>query len=94
MFTNQIEKFPDFGRQGIPDAKPDLTNSIPEIYPVEGQPPQVSVYVRSACETYTNFVPPPLAGLGLDVHALEWRAYWKVKHDRILGGSTKLLVVG
>ncbi|KAF2825980.1 beta-lactamase/transpeptidase-like protein [Ophiobolus disseminans] len=40
MFTNQIEKFPDFGRQGIPDAKPDLTNPLPEIYPVEGQPPQ------------------------------------------------------
>ncbi|KAH8725842.1 beta-lactamase/transpeptidase-like protein [Phaeosphaeriaceae sp. PMI808] len=40
MFTNQIEKFPDFGRQGIPDAKPDQTNPIPEIYPVDGNPPQ------------------------------------------------------
>jgi CubicO group peptidase (beta-lactamase class C family) len=40
MFTNQIEKFPDFGRQGIPDAKPDLTNPLPEIYPVEGNAPQ------------------------------------------------------
>ena len=40
MFTNQIEKFPDFGRQGIPDAKPDLTNPLPEIYPVEGNPAQ------------------------------------------------------
>ncbi|KAL6709166.1 hypothetical protein ACN47E_001982 [Coniothyrium glycines] len=40
MFTNQIEQFPDFGRQGIPDAKPDLTNPLPEIYPVEGNPPQ------------------------------------------------------
>ncbi|KAF2031140.1 beta-lactamase/transpeptidase-like protein [Setomelanomma holmii] len=40
MFTNQIEQFPEFGRQGIPDAKPDLTNQLPEIYPVEGNPPQ------------------------------------------------------
>lgn len=40
MFTNQIDKFPDFARQGIPAAKPDLTNPLPEIYPVEGNPPQ------------------------------------------------------
>ena len=40
MFTNQISQFPDFGRQGIPAAKPDLTNAIPDIYPVEGKPPQ------------------------------------------------------
>ena len=36
MFTNQVETFPDFARQGIPDAKPDLTNVIPEIYPSTG----------------------------------------------------------
>lgn len=40
MFTNQVERFPDFARQGIPAAKPDLTNAVPEIYPVEGNPPQ------------------------------------------------------
>ncbi|KAF1941481.1 beta-lactamase/transpeptidase-like protein [Clathrospora elynae] len=40
MFTNQIERFPDFGRQPFPDAKPDLTNTISELYPVEGKPPQ------------------------------------------------------
>ena len=40
MFKNQIPEFPNFGRQGIPDAKPDLTNPIPEIYPVSGNPPQ------------------------------------------------------
>ncbi|KAI8932072.1 hypothetical protein NX059_010960 [Plenodomus lindquistii] len=40
MFTNQVESFPNFGRQGIPDAKPDLTNPLAEIYPVEGNPPQ------------------------------------------------------
>ncbi|KAF2851457.1 beta-lactamase/transpeptidase-like protein [Plenodomus tracheiphilus IPT5] len=40
MFTNHVEDFPNFGRQGIPDAKPDLTNPLPEIYPVEGNPPQ------------------------------------------------------
>ncbi|KAL1961722.1 hypothetical protein VTN77DRAFT_1122 [Rasamsonia byssochlamydoides] len=36
MFRNQIPEFPDFGRQGIPDAKPDLTNPIPELYPTAG----------------------------------------------------------
>ncbi|KAF1846991.1 beta-lactamase/transpeptidase-like protein [Cucurbitaria berberidis CBS 394.84] len=40
MFTNQIKQFPDFGRQGIPDAKPELTNPLPDLYPVEGNPPQ------------------------------------------------------
>ncbi|OIW27644.1 beta-lactamase/transpeptidase-like protein [Coniochaeta ligniaria NRRL 30616] len=40
MFSNQISKFPNYGRQGIPAAKPDLTNPIPELYPVSGDPPQ------------------------------------------------------
>ncbi|XPS92912.1 hypothetical protein M3J09_002287 [Ascochyta lentis] len=40
MFSNQVEKFPNFARQGIPAAKPDLTNALSEIYPVEGNPPQ------------------------------------------------------
>jgi CubicO group peptidase (beta-lactamase class C family) len=40
MFRNQIPNFPNFGRQGILAAKPDLTNAIPEIYPVPGNEPQ------------------------------------------------------
>ncbi|KAJ4396077.1 hypothetical protein N0V93_000294 [Gnomoniopsis smithogilvyi] len=40
MFKNQIPDFPDFGRQGIPAAKPDLTNPAPDIYPVAGNGPQ------------------------------------------------------
>jgi hypothetical protein len=40
MFKNQIPDFPDFGRQSIPDAIPSLTNPLPEIYPVPGNPPQ------------------------------------------------------
>lgn len=40
MFRNQIPNFPNFARQGIPAAKQDLTNPIPEIYPVPGNPPQ------------------------------------------------------
>ncbi|ROV89861.1 hypothetical protein VMCG_09502 [Cytospora schulzeri] len=40
MFTNQIPEFPDFGRQGMASSKPELTNRIPEIYPVAGNPPQ------------------------------------------------------
>ncbi|KAI1857465.1 hypothetical protein JX265_011200 [Neoarthrinium moseri] len=40
MFRNQIPHLPNYGRQGIPDAKPDLTNPIPQLYPVKGDPPQ------------------------------------------------------
>ncbi|KAI8629723.1 beta-lactamase family protein [Xylariaceae sp. FL1651] len=40
MFNNSIPEFPDFGRQGIPDTKPDLTNPLPDLYHVPGNPPQ------------------------------------------------------
>jgi CubicO group peptidase (beta-lactamase class C family) len=40
MFTNQAAAFPHLGRQGIPAAKPDLTNAISDVYPVPGSPPQ------------------------------------------------------
>lgn len=40
MFANQIPQFPDYGRQGVPAAKPDLTNPLPDLYPVPGNPPQ------------------------------------------------------
>lgn len=40
MFTNQIPQFPNYSRQGIPAAKLDLTNPLPELYPVPGDPPQ------------------------------------------------------
>ncbi|KAL8673938.1 MAG: hypothetical protein Q9168_001633 [Polycauliona sp. 1 TL-2023] len=40
MFTNQIPQFPDFGRRGIPAAKPDLTNPIPDMYPQPPEQPQ------------------------------------------------------
>lgn len=40
MFTNQIPQFPDFGRRGIPAAKPDLTNPIPDMYPQPTEQPQ------------------------------------------------------
>ncbi|KAL4870722.1 hypothetical protein BDV12DRAFT_207415 [Aspergillus spectabilis] len=40
MFTNQIPYFPNYSRQSIPAAKPDLTNAIPELYPVPGDPEQ------------------------------------------------------
>ncbi|CZR52725.1 probable beta-lactamase class C and other penicillin binding proteins [Phialocephala subalpina] len=33
MFTNQIPQFPQFGSRGIPDAKPWLTNPLPNLYP-------------------------------------------------------------
>ncbi|KAH6985346.1 beta-lactamase/transpeptidase-like protein [Ilyonectria destructans] len=40
MFRNQVTRFPNFGRQFIPAAKIDLTNPIPEPYPVPGNPAQ------------------------------------------------------
>ncbi|KAL4923603.1 serine hydrolase domain-containing protein [Aspergillus undulatus] len=40
MFTNQIPHLPNYSRQSIPASKPDLTNPIPELYPVAGNPPQ------------------------------------------------------
>ncbi|KAF5536461.1 hypothetical protein FMEXI_10319 [Fusarium mexicanum] len=40
MLSNSIEKFPNFSRQPIPAAKPDLTNPVGELYPVDGNPPQ------------------------------------------------------
>ncbi|KAH8127708.1 hypothetical protein ACSS6W_008651 [Trichoderma asperelloides] len=40
MFQNQIPQFPNYGRQGIPASKLDLTNAIGELYPVQDNPPQ------------------------------------------------------
>ncbi|KAK3623390.1 hypothetical protein LTR56_021662 [Elasticomyces elasticus] len=37
MFENQISQFPDFAKQGIPPAKADLTNAIPDLYPGQHQ---------------------------------------------------------
>jgi len=37
MTKNQIPEFPDFGKQFIPPAKPDLTNAIPALYPGKNQ---------------------------------------------------------
>lgn len=39
LFTNQIPQWPDFGRRGLPDADPLLTNALDEIYP-QGSAPQ------------------------------------------------------
>jgi CubicO group peptidase (beta-lactamase class C family) len=33
MFTNQIPEMPNFGREPIQNATPELTNRIPELYP-------------------------------------------------------------
>ncbi|KAJ5670615.1 uncharacterized protein N7477_005978 [Penicillium maclennaniae] len=40
IFENQIPQFPHFGRQGISASKPDLTNSISDIYPISEEAPQ------------------------------------------------------
>lgn len=40
MFRNQIPQFPNYARQSIRTAKPDLTNNVDEFYAVRGNPPQ------------------------------------------------------
>lgn len=40
MFKNQIPQFPNFGRQGMAAAKPDLLNAAPDFYPVADNAPQ------------------------------------------------------
>ncbi|OTB09017.1 hypothetical protein M426DRAFT_316304 [Hypoxylon sp. CI-4A] len=40
MFKNQVPDRPDFGRQLITSAKPDLANTVADLYPIEGRPPQ------------------------------------------------------
>ncbi|KYK57373.1 hypothetical protein DCS_04382 [Drechmeria coniospora] len=40
MFSNSIPQFPQFGRQGMPSTKPELTNTIPDIYPTVGNTTQ------------------------------------------------------
>ncbi|CAF9928178.1 MAG: hypothetical protein HETSPECPRED_006765 [Heterodermia speciosa] len=40
MFTNHIPNFPNFGRQGIPAARPLLTNPLPDLYPTEADASQ------------------------------------------------------
>lgn len=40
MFTNQIPHFPNYSRQGVAAAKPELTNAVPELYPVPENAPQ------------------------------------------------------
>jgi CubicO group peptidase (beta-lactamase class C family) len=37
MWKNQIPDMPDFARKGIPAAKAEQTNPIPELYPQEGK---------------------------------------------------------
>lgn len=39
MFTNQIPQWPNYGRRGIPAAKPEYTNPLPELFP-QGEAPQ------------------------------------------------------
>ncbi|KAG5355185.1 Acyltransferase LovD [Yarrowia sp. C11] len=39
MFTNQIPQWPNYGRRGIPAAKPEFTNPLPELFP-QGESPQ------------------------------------------------------
>ena len=40
MFRNQVPEFPRFSYESVPAAKPRLVNSMPQIYPQEGNPDQ------------------------------------------------------
>lgn len=46
MWENQIKNQPDFARQGVPAAKPEQTNPLPELYPQEGEVPHDPNIVR------------------------------------------------
>lgn len=37
MWENQIPEHPNFARDGLRDAKPEITNPAPEMYPQEGE---------------------------------------------------------
>ena len=43
MFENQITQMPDFGRRGIPDAKPEHSNPLGDLYP-QGEAAQVCCF--------------------------------------------------
>jgi CubicO group peptidase (beta-lactamase class C family) len=47
MFENQITQMPDFGRRGIPDAKPEHTNPLGDLYP-QGEVAQVCCWCATA----------------------------------------------
>jgi hypothetical protein len=40
MVQNQIPHMPDFARKGFEDAIPFITNTVQELYPQSGNPPQ------------------------------------------------------
>lgn len=56
MFTNQIPEFPNFGREEIQDAIPELTNKIPELYaqPKEQEQGWGYTFMLTIHETYTG----------------------------------------
>jgi CubicO group peptidase (beta-lactamase class C family) len=47
MFENQITQMPDFGRRGIPDAKPEHSNPLGDLYP-QGEAAQVCCLCATA----------------------------------------------
>lgn len=54
LFTNQIPQFPNFGRQGVPGTKKDLTAGAADFYPVEGNPPQGFCMAGMLTPTFTG----------------------------------------
>ncbi|KAK1965647.1 hypothetical protein LY78DRAFT_693297 [Colletotrichum sublineola] len=54
MFTNQISKFPNFATQGLQDAKPDLSNYLPGLYPVPENIPQDWQNTVGSCSNCTK----------------------------------------
>ena len=73
MFKNQIPEFPDFARQGIPAAKSEQTNAMPEMYPQEGMSffshlsrfAMLSTRVRTFWANQVSYIGNPPQGWGL-----------------------------
>ncbi|KAK4960873.1 hypothetical protein LTR66_012827 [Elasticomyces elasticus] len=82
MFENQMEDQPDFGRTPIETAIPILTNTIDQLYPQEGNPPQGW--------SFGGFLTLEPAATGRGKHTLWWAGlanlYWWCDRENGVAG--------
>ncbi|KAF2460505.1 beta-lactamase/transpeptidase-like protein [Lineolata rhizophorae] len=81
LFTNQIPGMPDFGRRGMPAAKPWYTNVIPDMYP-QGAAPQ-----GWGLASFITVEPGPTGrGAGAGYWAGLPNLYWWIDPEKGVGG--------
>ncbi|KAL2354622.1 beta-lactamase/transpeptidase-like protein [Cryomyces antarcticus] len=82
MFENQLHDLPDFGRTPIQTKIPMLTNTIDDLYPQEGNPPQGW--------SFGGFLTLKPAATGRGNHTLWWAGlanlYWWCDRERGVAG--------